>query len=173
MDLNKLMRNWIPNSRIPKNNHYVLCIDFLRFYFAQACNPCEAVKEFACRLSGKGGKSCLLDLPEAITSHLVDFVLDGFGLGIQDLDMSVEALIKNPTWYWTHLGRSDEERAKEHEERVFAKATWAVEIRRAIQRALNEVRCYRRHPEHNILVPSSKRGRSDAPPPAQQDQTEI
>ncbi|VDP60349.1 unnamed protein product [Heligmosomoides polygyrus] len=97
MDLNKLMRNWIPNSRIPKNNHYVLCIDFLRFYFAQACNPCEAVKEFACRLSGKGGKSCLLDLPEAITSHLVDFVLDGFGLGIQDLDMSVEALIKNPT----------------------------------------------------------------------------
>ncbi|VDP06832.1 unnamed protein product [Heligmosomoides polygyrus] len=71
MDLNKLMRNWIPNSRIPKNNHYVLCIDFLRFYFAQACNPCEAVKEFACRLSRKGGKSCLLDLPEAITSHLV------------------------------------------------------------------------------------------------------
>ncbi|VDO88163.1 unnamed protein product [Heligmosomoides polygyrus] len=162
MDLNKLLRNWVPNSRIAKDNHYVLCLDFLRFYLSQACTPCETVKKFACRLSGKGGKGALLDFPEPMASLVIDFLLDGFGLGVQELDSSVEQLIRNPTWYWTHLGRTDEERAGAHEERVTAKAVWAVEIRKALQKALNEVRCYHHHPDADVLVPSSKRGRADA-----------
>ncbi|VDP11049.1 unnamed protein product [Heligmosomoides polygyrus] len=53
---------------------------------------------------------------------VIDFLLDGFGLGVQELDSIVEQLIRNPTWYWTHLGRTVEERAGAHEERVTAKA---------------------------------------------------
>ncbi|VDO27954.1 unnamed protein product [Heligmosomoides polygyrus] len=62
--------------------------------------------------------------------------------------------------YWQHLGETDEQRATAHQERVTAKTVWALEIRKALQRALNDVRCCRPYPVADILIPSSKRRRS-------------
>lgn len=38
-DLNKLLRNWSPHARTPKQQPYLLIVDFLRSYLAQACSP--------------------------------------------------------------------------------------------------------------------------------------
>ncbi|VDP01417.1 unnamed protein product [Heligmosomoides polygyrus] len=38
-----------------------------------------------------------------MASLVIDFLLDGFGLGVQELDGSVEQLIRNPTWLLMNL----------------------------------------------------------------------
>ncbi|VDP28159.1 unnamed protein product [Heligmosomoides polygyrus] len=70
-DHSKLLRNWSPHARTPKHQPYLLSVDFLRSYLAQACTPCQAVKQFAVRLNGKSGKGNLSDFPENMTSLLI------------------------------------------------------------------------------------------------------
>ncbi|CAJ0595897.1 unnamed protein product [Cylicocyclus nassatus] len=91
----------------------------------------------ACRLGGKRRKyEHLMDLPESIATFLISFALDGQGLYVDDLLQPASELMRNPTIWWTNLGKDDKERTKSFDVLSQARMDWAAFARTALGRAL-------------------------------------
>ncbi|VDP28111.1 unnamed protein product [Heligmosomoides polygyrus] len=111
----------------------------------KACEPPVLVKRYAVRISGSCAKrGDLHDFPEQLVEQLIGVCLDGLRLGMRELScpVSVAALRRNPTPYWFSLSDTNEGREAAFEERKKARAHWTILVRRALQRALYDIRKY-------------------------------
>ncbi|RCN49666.1 hypothetical protein ANCCAN_04290 [Ancylostoma caninum] len=98
MNLNKLLQNWQRPRRARSEDHMTHCVDLMRTYFMRACDPPAAVRTYVCRLTGMNAKDeKLINLPEELVSVLVDFLLEGLGIGQPELEATIESLKLAPT----------------------------------------------------------------------------
>ncbi|KAL6736046.1 hypothetical protein Aduo_006436 [Ancylostoma duodenale] len=142
--LNELLEQWARSSHVKASDHSTQCVDFLRYYFIKATHPTPVIQSYSCRLTGKNAKNiALLDLLEDVVTILIEFLLDGLGLGHEEIkNDTAENLKLHPTEFWLKLGNNDVARKAALLERKEYRADWAVAGRQLIGRALGDVRGY-------------------------------
>ncbi|RCN48998.1 hypothetical protein ANCCAN_04875 [Ancylostoma caninum] len=108
-NLNELLEQWARSSHVKASDHSTQCVDFLRYYFIKATHPTPVIQSYSCRLTGKNAKNtALLDLPEDVVTILIEFLLDGLGLGHEEIkNDTAENLKLHPTEFWLKLGNND------------------------------------------------------------------
>ncbi|KAL6727681.1 hypothetical protein Aduo_009536 [Ancylostoma duodenale] len=143
-NLNELLEQWARSSHVKASDHSTQCVDFLRYYFIKATHPTPVIQSYSCRLTGKNAKNtALLDLPEDVVTILIEFLLDGLGLGHEEIkNDTAENLKLHPTEFWLKLGNNDVARKAALQKRKEYRADWAVAGRQLIGRALGDVRGY-------------------------------
>ncbi|RCN32467.1 hypothetical protein ANCCAN_21721, partial [Ancylostoma caninum] len=137
-NLNELLEQWARSSHVKASDHSTQCVDFLRYYFIKATHPTPVIQSYSCRLTGKNAKNtALLDLPEDVVTILIEFLLDGLGLGHEEIkNGTTENLKLHPTEFWLKLGNNDVVPKGALLKRKEYRADWAVAGRQLIGRAL-------------------------------------
>lgn len=82
----------------------------------------------------------LKDLPNVVGTTLLDCAEDMLGYGRDELKYGA-VFDKSKSRFFISLGKNDEERCPTFENLVIEKSIWRKQLLRALQRALNDIRC--------------------------------
>ncbi|CAJ0607538.1 unnamed protein product [Cylicocyclus nassatus] len=148
VNMPELLESWKPPIKTPKRDQFLRILDFYRHYLVNVtlCVPPGRKK---------GEVQTLRDLPESLATFLISFALDGLGLYVDDLLQPVSELMRNPTIWWTNLGKDDKERSKAFD--VLSQARIGRSSLAQLSEEPWDVRAYELNPERAKLFPPTKK----------------
>lgn len=128
---------WVPK---PRDNKYVQDLS-LWFLLNRITEPPNSIKQYAVRANGRNGRDDKLkNLPHIVESTLHDCAEDMLVYRREELKYGV-VFDKSTSRFFMSLEDNDDERCTTFEHLLLERSMWRKQLLKALQRALNDIRC--------------------------------